>query len=242
VIRRVSIEWPDDRPFRDRAGRPIRLLATSDEREPAMELEKNREAIGPLDGVLGCGDLDPRWLAFLADAFHVPLVYVRGNHDRGGDWDERRPVVPDPLRPGQVTRLAGLKVGGLGWPDAGDSSNRRRPDLAWMQALRLSWAELGGHLARHREPILVISHAAPEGAGDAPDLYHRGFRAYRWLLRRVGPPLWLHGHTTTASVPQLEVTAGDTKVVNVTGAVVVELRPPRNGANAHHESGNLAAR
>ncbi|HEY8439778.1 MAG TPA: hypothetical protein VIK65_14295, partial [Candidatus Limnocylindrales bacterium] len=73
-----------------------------------MEVEANRAALEPLDGVIGCGDLDPRWLAFLADAFAAPLVYVRGNHDRGGDWDENRPVVPDPLPPGGVTRIAGL--------------------------------------------------------------------------------------------------------------------------------------
>jgi len=77
MIRRVTVEWPDDRPFRGRGGRPIRLLAASDQREPAFEVEKNRVSIDPIDGVIGCGDLDPRWLAFLADAFHAPLVYVR---------------------------------------------------------------------------------------------------------------------------------------------------------------------
>ena len=98
MIRRVTIQWPDDRPFRDRAGRPIRLLAASDERDPSMEVEANRLALAPLDGVIGCGDLDPHWLAFLADAFSAPLVYVRGNHDQGGDWDERDRVVRADLR------------------------------------------------------------------------------------------------------------------------------------------------
>jgi Icc-related predicted phosphoesterase len=74
---------------------------------------------------------------------------------------------------------------------------------------------------------VVISHVAPEGAGDvSTDVYHRGFGAYRWLLDRLRPPLWLHGHTTTALVPELQVSAGPTTVVNVTGAVVVELLPP----------------
>jgi uncharacterized protein len=74
---------------------------------------------------------------------------------------------------------------------------------------------------------VMISHVAPEGVGDvATDLYHRGFRAYRWLLDRMRPPLWLHGHTTTALVPELQVSAGSTTVVNVTGAVLVELLPP----------------
>jgi uncharacterized protein len=226
VIRRISIEWPDERPFRDRGGRPIRLLAASDMREPAMEVEANRLAISPVDGVIGCGDLDPRWLAFLADAFEAPLVYVRGNHDRGGDWDEGDPVVPEPLGSGATTRLCGLVVGGLEWP-AADRGNRRRPDLAWWQALRLALRRMRSRVGGRAGPMVVISHAAPEGAGDVPnELYHKGFGAYRWLLDRIRPPLWLHGHTTTASVAELQVAAGRTTVVNVTGAVLIELRPP----------------
>jgi hypothetical protein len=227
VIRRISVRWPDDRPFRDRGGRPIRLLAASDEREPAMEIEANRRAIAPLDGVLGCGDLDPGWLNFLADAFEAPLVYVRGNHDRGGDWDVRDHLVPDPLGSGSTTRLAGILVGGLEWPDPDAGHNQRRPDLAWWQVLRLAVRRFRSAARGRDEPIIVISHVAPEGAGDvSTDVYHRGFGAYRWLLDRLRPPLWLHGHTTTALVPELQVSAGATTVVNVTGAVVVELLPP----------------
>jgi hypothetical protein len=57
-------------------------------------------------------------------------------------------------------------------------------------------------------------------------VYHRGFPAYRWLLRRLRPVLWLHGHTTTASVQTLETHAGPTTLINVTGAVLIELLPP----------------
>jgi Icc-related predicted phosphoesterase len=232
VIRRVSLEWPDARPFEERGGRPIRLLAVSDEHERALEFEDNRQDLGTIDGIVGCGDLDPRWLAFLADSFCAPLVYVLGNHDRGGDWDERRLVAPDPLRSGRRTRLAGIAIAGLGWPTGHEGSNRRRPDLAWWQALRVARLRLRDRLGGRREPLLVISHAAPAGAGDAADIYHRGFPAYRWLLDRVRPPLWLHGHTTTASVADLEVRSGETTLINVTGAVLVELRPPGGAMQA----------
>jgi hypothetical protein len=231
VIRRVRVVWPDDRPFQAREGRPIRLIAVSDEHEPAFEYERNREELGAIDGIVGCGDLDPRWLAFLADAFCAPLVYVLGNHDRGGDWDETGLVAPNPLRSGQLTRLAGVAVAGLEWPDTNREGNRRRPDLAWRQALGVAGARLRERLAGRSEPLLMISHVAPAGAGDAADAYHRGFPAYRWLLDRVRPPLWLHGHTTTAAVDELAVRAGATTVVNVTGAVLVEILPPGGEAD-----------
>ena len=226
MIRRLTVSWPDGRPFEARAGRPIRLLAVSDEREPALEHERNLRELAPIDGVVGCGDLDPRWLAFLADRFAAPLVYVRGNHDRGGDWDERRLVVPAPLASGSRTQLAGLVVAGLEWPDVDGPGNRRQPGRAWADALRIGFGRFLGWLRGRRGPLLVVSHAPPEGAGDGADDYHRGFAGYRWLLDRVRPPLWLHGHTTVASVDDLVVRAGPSTVVNVTGAIVVELVPP----------------
>ena len=68
------------------------------------------------------------------------------------------------------------------------------------------------------------------GVGDAPDAYHVGFPAYRWLLDRLAPPVWLHGHTTTASVKRLVERSGRTVVANATGALVIELVTPAGEA------------
>jgi Icc-related predicted phosphoesterase len=67
----------------------------------------------------------------------------------------------------------------------------------------------------------------PEGVGDNPsDPYHVGFGAYRWLLDNLRPPVWLHGHTTTASVSRLVERSGPTVVANATGALLIELTAP----------------
>jgi uncharacterized protein len=227
VIRRLRVEWPDPRPFERRDGRPIRLLATSDEVDTALEQEVNRAALGPLDGVIGAGDLSPAWLGFLADAFGAPLVYVRGNHDRGGGWQEERAHAPGPMQTGSVTTIAGIPVGGLEWPGVDEHGNARHPVRAWWDALKLAWHWATARQRSLSSAILVISHAPPTGHGDAPkpDRYHVGFGAYRWLLDRVRPPLWLHGHTTVASVAELVSRTRDTILVNVTGAVLLEIVP-----------------
>ncbi len=72
MTRRLSVEWPDQRPFAKRHGEPIRLLAVSDAVDPALEHAINREALGRLDAIVGCGDLEPTYLGFLGDAFGVP--------------------------------------------------------------------------------------------------------------------------------------------------------------------------
>jgi hypothetical protein len=198
----------------------------SDEREPSLGVASNREALGSIDAVLGCGDVEPDWLAFLADAFAAPLVFVRGNHDRGSGWLEGRRVIPRPLPPGSMERVAGIVVAGLAWPGVDAPGNRRDELTAWGNVIGLARRLLTARLLRRPEPVLVMSHAAPEGVGDAPDAYHRGFRSYRWLLDRLRPPVWLHGHTTLASIDEVELRHGPTTVVNVTGAVLLELDPP----------------
>ena len=224
MIGRLTIEWPDRRAFAARGGRPIRFLVASDVPEPALQHVVNREALGDLDGVLGCGDLEPEWLAFLADAFNTPLVYVRGNHDHGGEWHDRPLPVPTWLEAGGIDRLAGIPIVGLEWPGVDKPDNRRRPWLAWRQALRIAQRLITSRL--WRSPLIVISHVPPAGVGDASDAYHVGFPAYRWLLGRLAPPVWLHGHTTTASVTRLVERSGRTVVANATGALLVELVAP----------------
>jgi hypothetical protein len=225
MIGRLTIPWPDRRAFEDRDGRPIRFLVASDAADPALAQTVNREALGHLDGILGCGDLEPGWLGFLADAFNTPLVYVRGNHDRGGQWVQRPLPVPRWLDAGRIDRLAGVPIIGLEWPGVDAPDNRRRPWQAWRQTLGITRRLLTARL--WRTPLIVISHVPPAGVGDTPsDAYHVGFDAYRWLLDRLRPPVWLHGHTAPASVSRLVERSGPTVVANATGALLLELTAP----------------
>lgn len=218
MIRRLRLELP---PELATEQRDVRLLAVSDERDASLERADNRAQLGRLDAVVGCGDLEPDYLGFLADAFHVPLMYVRGNHDRGGAWEAGHRHVPAPLD-GRIEVIAGLAAVGLSWPGPARGRAERTDLGAWRQALSLA---LRARLGRTRPPI-ILSHVPPLGLGDvAGDPYHTGFRAYDWLCRRMRPLLWLHGHTPTAASAHWHTTLGRTTLVNVTGAVLIDLQP-----------------
>jgi uncharacterized protein len=221
MIRRLNIDWPMPLPtLNGGMDRPMRLLAVSDEPERAFDFERNRAEIGPVDGILGAGDLEPDYLDFLAEAFHAPLVYVRGNHDRGANWTELQKALPRSLD-ARIDKLAGLTVAGLGWPGKKRGQAVRDETSAWGQALNL-WLH-----ARGQRPPIVISHVPPRGLGDTPeDHYHRGFAAYHWLCRRIRPRLWIHGHTALAATPEWRYDWGGTTLINATGAVLIELTRP----------------
>lgn len=221
MTRRLSIAWPDRRPFRARDGRPIRILAASDEPDRSLDDVRNRDGLGPIDLVAGCGDLEPHSLAFLGDAFSAPIVYVRGNHDRGGPWPHPRDV-PEASSGLDLRSLPGIPLLALPWPGRDRAPARHDELSAWWQALAHARLRLLGGPA----PLIVLSHAPPEGANDTPrDPYHRGFAAYRFVLERLRPPLWLHGHASLAAATWCSE-HGPTTLANVTGSVLVELFPP----------------
>lgn len=222
----LVVEWPDRDLFSAREGRPLRLLAISDEPEPSLDSARTREALQPIELIVGCGDLQPEYLTFLADAFCVPLVYVRGNHDVGAAWrHEQRASLPAPLTDGIVHQELGLRVMGFsGSPRYNDRELQFSAGTMWIRAV----------LARLRprswqRPILLISHAAPRGINDGDDRPHRGFTAFRWLAEALSPPLWLHGHTALVRTGIDDRCARHGKMLfyNCTGATLVELVPPR---------------
>ncbi|HYM84180.1 MAG TPA: metallophosphoesterase [Candidatus Dormibacteraeota bacterium] len=232
MTRHLELEWPDPRPFAGRKGEPIRLLAVSDELDPALGHDVNRERLGRIDMVIGCGDLGADELCFLGDAFGVPLIYVLGNHDRGGRWAQSAPRLPTPLA--RFSTELGLGFVGLSWPghDRPGLHARRDERAAWVDVARVVVRLAIRRLTGRAAPVLVVSHAPPRGLGDGPDAYHRGFAGYRWLVERLRPPVWLHGHTNPASTERRDVRAGPTRLVNVTGSVLIELRPPSQRGSA----------
>lgn len=200
---------------------PFRLLAVSDEADRTLWHHLDRTALEPLDLLVSCGDLPPDYLSYLEGSLRVPFVYVKGNHDLNEAWRQQAArLLPGRRGRTELVDAAGLTVALLGWPGSTKARTSGLAMSAWGDAFGLWLASL-----RHRRPAIVVSHVAPHDAGDTPDVYHRGFRAYRWLAERLRPILWLHGHTTPASAPQRVTRVGPTTCVNVTGAYVIELVP-----------------
>jgi hypothetical protein len=110
----------------------------------------------------------------------------------------------------------------LPWTRFQDGDAHRDELGAWLQLLRAA-----PRLLRSRAPLLVVSHVPPRDLGDTPtDPYHVGYAAYRFLMDRLRPPLWLHGHTNPAAQADWRNEEAPTVAANVTGSVLVELLPP----------------
>ena len=225
---RLRVAWPDPAPFRERDGRPIRILAVSDETDPSLDSPATRERLGDLDMIVGCGDLEPNYLSFVTDAFHAPLRYIRGNHDVGSAWGHsERQLLPAPMPDGEVIEEAGIQlIGFSGSPIYNDRGMQVSAGGMWLKAWSAWWR------ARNLGAVLVVSHAPPRGVNDDQDVAHRGFTSFRWLADQLHPPLWLHGHTALVrrGIDARCARRNGTLFYNTTGATLVELLPPGSDA------------
>jgi uncharacterized protein len=221
---RLRIEWPDPLPFTARNGRPVRILAMSDEPDPTLDSAQTRERLGRVDMLIGAGDLQPEYLSFVTDAFNAPLHYVRGNHDVGMAWtDTEHTLLPSPLADGRVVEEDGIRILGF-------SGSPRYNERGVQSSALQMWARVLPFARRGRSlsPLIVVTHAPPRGINDDTDVAHRGFTAFRWLASRLHPPLWLHGHTALVrrGLDARATRVEGTLFYNCTGATLLELVEP----------------
>ncbi len=220
---RLQLRWPDPAPFADRDGRPIRILAISDEPDPSLDSAATRDGLGTIDLIVGAGDLQPEYLSFVTDAFHAPLRYVRGNHDVGSAWTHTEAVLlPQPMPDARLVEEAGLRLIGFSGSPVYNREGMQVSAAGMWGKVAMGWLR-----ATHARPVIVVSHAPPRGINDDTDVAHRGFRSFRWLNSRLAPPLWLHGHTALVrrGIDARCAFVGDTLFYNCTGATLIELVP-----------------
>lgn len=198
----------------------MRILAVSDEPSEYLWGPGVREGLRGTDLILSCGDLDPEYLSFLVSFTSAPLLYVRGNHD------QRYETVPPEgceCVDGRLSVCKGLRILGLG---GSIRYNRSGPPYQYTQTeMRRRVRKLWLSLQRRGGFDILLTHSAAFGLGDGTDPAHVGFVAFRELLDRWTPPLFVHGHSHLnycAGHKRLHF-YGKTQIVNAYGRYSFEL-------------------
>lgn len=172
------------------------------------------------DLVISCGDLDARYLSFLATFAAAPVLYVHGNHDAG--YEDRPPEGCECIED-QLVTVKGVRIAGLG----GSVRYKRGPHQYTQRQMEQRVRHLAGQIRRAGGVDILVTHAPARGLGDADDLPHQGFDAFRGLLEQYAPRYMLHGHVHLNYGAQMERVRrfGATTIVNTYERQVVELEP-----------------
>lgn len=165
----------------------MKILAIADEESAYLWDYFEKSKLEGIDLIISCGDLDPRYLSFLATFTSAPILYVHGNHD-----EKYRQIPPEGCIciDDKIYVHQGVRILGLG------GSMRYRPGefqyTEWQMKNRVR--KLWFQLLRHGGFDIMVTHAPAYQLNDGMDLPHQGFQVFRTLLDKYKPKYFLHGH------------------------------------------------
>lgn len=197
----------------------IKVLSVSDKVENHLLDAKTASEIGEIDLILACGDLPYYYLENLFEKYEVPLLFVRGNHDKSVEYGARGP---------RSAPISGINLHNnlvelnnmlfLGFE--GSVRYKTGPFMytqleMWLYVLSKVPRLLWNKLIYGRFLDVLVTHAPTWKVNDAPDPAHQGFKAFAWLIKNFKPAFHIHGHIHIYEEQQAEETIFHaTKVIN----------------------------
>ena len=196
----------------------MKILTISDEECPALWDYYTPGRLDGYDLIIACGDLNAKYLSFLVTVARVPVLYVHGNHDI--NYDQVPPEGCDCID-GHIVTYNGIRILGLG----GCRKYHRGAHQYSEKEMRRRIRRLRWKLWRLGGVDIVVTHAAPEGLGDAEDRAHWGFGCFRDLIDKYKPQFLVHGHVHISyghDIPR-ELDYNGTKVINAYERYDIEI-------------------
>jgi Icc-related predicted phosphoesterase len=196
----------------------MKLLAVSDQRLPHMlNSDYLRRHHGDAKVLISCGDMDPDYLNFICTILSIPLYYVRGNHDHR--YTENNPGGVNLHRQFEIYK--GLTFAGL---EGSIRYNKGEPQFTQFEMYLQVFSLLPRFMLRRAVTgygvDVFVAHSPPRFIHDREDWAHRGFRAFKLLMRLARPRYLLHGHVDIYD-------QRDVRETDYLGTRVININPSR---------------
>lgn len=170
-----------------------------------------------IDLIISCGDLDPRYLSFLATFTSAPVIYVHGNHD---DCYDKTPPEGCECIDGEIYKYEGLRILGLG----GSIRYKNGEHQYTENEMRWRVFKLIPKLIWNRGVDIIVTHAPAYGLNDGKDWPHKGFEVFNRLIEKLRPAYFIHGHVHANYGREFKrvTELGDTTVINAYERYIIE--------------------
>lgn len=195
----------------------MKILALADEESAYLWDYFEKSKLEGIDLIISCGDLNPKYLSFLATFTNAPVIYVHGNHDK-----KYKNIPPEGCIciEDEIYVYKGVRILGLGGSMKYNSDECQYTEREMRKRVRkLRWK-----LFRSKGFDILVTHAPAFGLNDGEDLPHRGFKVFNTLIEKYNPKYFLHGHVHMR-YGRKHVrfdTCGDTQVINAFERCVFE--------------------
>ena len=195
----------------------MKILALADEESAYLWDYFEKSKLEGIDLIISCGDLNPKYLSFIATFTNAPVIYVHGNHDK-----KYKNIPPEGCIciEDEIYVYKGVRILGLGGSMKYNSDECQYTEREMRKRVRkLRWK-----LFRSKGFDILVTHAPAYGLNDGDDLPHRGFKVFNTLIEKYNPKYFLHGHVHMR-YGRKHVrfdTCKDTKVINAFERCVFE--------------------
>ena len=165
----------------------MKILCIADEENKGLWDYFNAEKVKDIGLIISCGDLHSDYLQYLVTMTNVPLLYVRGNHDKNYD---RKPPLGCTNIEDKIFDYKGLRILGMG----GSMKYGVSPDMYTESEMAHRIKKLNSSIVIRNGFDILVTHAPAKGYGDLEDLPHQGFQCFNTLMDKWHPKYMLHGH------------------------------------------------
>lgn len=195
----------------------MKILFLADEESKAYWDFFRREEFEDIDLIVSCGDLKAEYLSFLTTMTSIPVLYVRGNHDK---YDKNPPEGCISIED-DIFEFEGVRLLGLGGCQRYNMGQNQYTEKEMEKRVRKLWWKL----FTKRGFDILVTHAPAYGIHDNTDLCHRGFEVFRTLIEKYQPKYFVHGHIHMNYGRQFtrEDIVGNTMVINAYNHYIVEI-------------------
>lgn len=197
----------------------MRIMAIADEECKALWDHYEQGKLDDIDLIISCGDLDPRYLSFLATFARCPVLYVHGNHDK-----KYKDIPPEGCIciEDQIYEYKGIRILGLG----GSMQYTGAPHQYTEKQMVARVKKLRWKLWHKKGFDILVTHAPAYQINDGEDLPHKGFVVFKDLMERYSPKYFVHGHmhkNYKQSNNMIE-SYKDTKIINAYEKCIFEYK------------------
>lgn len=196
----------------------MKILVLADKESESLWDYFDKSKIKDIDLIISCGDLDSRYLSFLASFTHAPVLYVHGNHDSSYS---KRPPEGCTCIEDKIYTFNGVRILGLG----GSMRYKNGPHQYSQYDMNRRIFKMTPQLICKRGFDILITHSPAYGLNDGDDLPHKGFTGFVKLLDKYKPSYFIHGHVHMSYGRKhiREYTYKDTKIINAYEKYIVEI-------------------
>jgi Icc-related predicted phosphoesterase len=196
----------------------MKILFVADEESKMIWDFFKKEDYADIDLIISCGDLNPKYLSFMATMIPVPVLYVHGNHD-----DKYETIPPEGCIciEDQIYNFNGVRILGLGGCHRYKPGTNQYTQQEMEKRVRRLWWKL----RRSKGFDILVTHSPAQGLHDSEDRCHQGFSVFNDLIERYQPKIFAHGHVHMNYGRQFprEDQVGQTRVINAFDRFIVEI-------------------